>query len=128
MDQVAAARLDDARHVFLDRDALIFYTSGIPKGCINDVRDLIQSISQQIWSLPGDTNGKRALQTTNFRIIAPGCAIRPWYDGATVVLTGRTFDPIKYLESHGRGRNVRTRSSACSAIRRPGDTRVRASR
>lgn len=102
-DQVASARLKDARHDSPDRAALIVYTSGtssgVPKGCIRDVRGWIQSVSQQIWSLPGDTRGKRALQTTNFRVIAPGCAVKAWYDGATVVLTGRTFDPMKFLDA-----------------------------
>ncbi|KAK6000887.1 hypothetical protein QM012_002970 [Aureobasidium pullulans] len=102
-DQAASARLDDARYDSPDRDALIVYTSGtssgIPKGCIRHVRGWIQSVSRTIWSLPGDTRGKRALQTTNFRVIAPGCAVRAWYDGATVVLTGRTFDPMKFLDA-----------------------------
>ncbi|KAG9957812.1 acetyl-CoA synthetase-like protein, partial [Aureobasidium melanogenum] len=102
-DQAASARIEDARYDDLDRDALIVYTSGtssgIPKGCIRDVRGWIQSVSHQIWSLPGDTRGKRALQTTNFRVIAPGCALKAWYDGATVVLTGRTFDPVKFLDA-----------------------------
>ncbi|KAH0032987.1 hypothetical protein KCU78_g2555, partial [Aureobasidium melanogenum] len=51
-DQVASARIEDARHDDPDRGALIVYTSGassgIPKGCIRDVRGWIQSVSQQI--------------------------------------------------------------------------------
>jgi long-subunit acyl-CoA synthetase (AMP-forming) len=55
-DQVASARIKDARHDDTDRDALIVYTSSIPKGCTRDIRGCIQSVvSQQIWSLPGNT-------------------------------------------------------------------------
>ncbi|KAG9868711.1 acetyl-CoA synthetase-like protein, partial [Aureobasidium melanogenum] len=47
-DQAASARIEDARYDDLDRDALIVYTSGtssgIPKGCIRDVRGWIQKL------------------------------------------------------------------------------------
>ncbi|KAG9594574.1 acetyl-CoA synthetase-like protein, partial [Aureobasidium melanogenum] len=102
-DQVASARIDDARQDDPDRDALIVYTSGtssgIPKGCIRHVRDLATYTVQQAWNLPGDTGGKRALQTANFRVIAPGCALKAWYGGATIILTGRIFDPVKFLDA-----------------------------
>lgn len=79
-DQVASARIEDARRDDPNRGALIVYTSGassgIPKGCIRDVRGWIQSVSLQTWSLPGNTRGKRALQTTNLRVIAPGCVLK----------------------------------------------------
>lgn len=102
-DQVASARIEDARHDDPDRDALIVYTSGtssgVPKGCIRPVRDLATYTAVQAWKLPSDTGGKRALQTANFRVIAPGCALKAWYDGAAIILTGRVFDPAKFLDA-----------------------------
>ncbi|KAH0334540.1 acetyl-CoA synthetase-like protein, partial [Aureobasidium melanogenum] len=102
-DQVASARIEDARHDDPDRDALIVYTSGTssgaPKGCIRPVRDLATYTAVQTWKLPSDTGGKRALQTANFRVIAPGCALKAWYDGAAIILTGRVFDPLKFLDA-----------------------------